>query len=65
MKSIERLPSRVQDDIAKTLSTYSEQWRALKDGIAEARNDIDAGRVTEISSVEDFVDNLKSEHGHS
>ena len=62
-RSLEQLPAAAQDELAEQLADYSARWRELKDGIAEARNDIEHGRVTEIKSVEGFIDTLKKDHG--
>ena len=63
MESLDRLPIPVQDNVAKQIMAYVTQWQALQDGIAEARDDIEHGRLTEVASVEGFVDTLRKEHG--
>lgn len=59
IESVKRLPAADQEHVAKQLTLYAQ----LKRDIAEGREVMDCNRVTEISSVEGFVDNLfKKEH---
>ena len=63
--SLAALPIEVQNELAKKLAAYAEGWQNLRDGIAEAREDIENDRVTDVSSIDAFVDNLSKEHGRS
>lgn len=63
IESLGQLPAPVQDDLARRLMPFAAQWQKLQDGITEARDDIEHGRVTEVASVEGFIDTLRKEHG--
>lgn len=62
-RSLQQLPAAAQDELAEHLADYPARWRELQDGIAEARDDIEYGRITEIKNIEGFVDTLRKDHG--
>ena len=62
---LDQLPAPVQDTVARQIMAYVGQWQALQGGIAEACDDIEHGRVTEITNIEGYVDTLSKEHEES
>ena len=65
MESLGALPADIQDELAAQLIAYAEQWQELRGGIAEAKAEIDRGEITEITSIDGFVDNLSKGNGRS
>lgn len=62
-KSLEALPPELQDELGRSLISYTARWQELRAEIEKGADELKRGEGIEVSDIDAFLRTIEKKHG--